>query len=273
LRKPTLEVLLNSSIGVSLRMKLSLSFSRTTRPRVPAISKRFVPGASPVEVMNVPVAPFGYSMYAVTSAHARRHPAKPLEGVEVVEALVEEDAAAFAFPGRAPAAAGVIGFGAEPIGDDPAHAGDVPEVAVLDEFLNLLITGFATHLEHAGKNEFFALGFFVRGDQALGVGFVRGNRFLDHDVEAMLNGGDAEGGVLIMRRGDEDGIKGAGADEFIGVAVNFEGEIFFEFVGRGAADGNEFAAVDFAGAQVFGVMFADVAHADDAQTDFSHGGS
>ena len=35
-----------------------LSFSSSSFPRVPAISNRLVPGASPVEETNVPVAPF-----------------------------------------------------------------------------------------------------------------------------------------------------------------------------------------------------------------------
>src|SRR5438034_306726 len=42
------------------------------------------------------------------AAHPRRHSAEPDEQVDIVRALVEQDAAAFAAPGRAPAATGVV---------------------------------------------------------------------------------------------------------------------------------------------------------------------
>src|SRR5206468_621746 len=46
LAKPIFDCWLNSIISASLRVKESLSRSRTSLPRVPAISNRFVPGAS-----------------------------------------------------------------------------------------------------------------------------------------------------------------------------------------------------------------------------------
>ena len=42
--------------------------SATSRPAVPTISRRFVPGASPVVVTNTPLAPLAYSRMAVTSS-------------------------------------------------------------------------------------------------------------------------------------------------------------------------------------------------------------
>ena len=59
--KPLFELRLNSSMSASLRVKATLLFSSTILPRVPLISKRFVPGASPVDEMNTPVALFGHS--------------------------------------------------------------------------------------------------------------------------------------------------------------------------------------------------------------------
>ncbi len=61
LAKPSLAVRLNSIMSDSLRTRVSLSASSSSLPRVPTISKRLVPGDSPVEETNVPVAPFGYS--------------------------------------------------------------------------------------------------------------------------------------------------------------------------------------------------------------------
>jgi len=56
--KPLFAALLNSIMSASLRLKVSLLFSSTTLPRVPMSSKRFVPGASPVDETKTPVAPF-----------------------------------------------------------------------------------------------------------------------------------------------------------------------------------------------------------------------
>ena len=59
--KPLFEVLLNSVMSASFRLNVSLLFSRTTLPRVPQISKRLVPGASPVEDTKTPVPPSAHS--------------------------------------------------------------------------------------------------------------------------------------------------------------------------------------------------------------------
>ena len=63
----------------------------------------------------------------------RRHAGQPLQQVEVVRALVEQHAAALALPGGAPAAGGVVGLGAEPVGDDPVDAADLAQLAVVDQ--------------------------------------------------------------------------------------------------------------------------------------------
>ena len=48
-------------IETAFFVKVSLPFSETSLPFWPTTSKRFVPGASPVVVMKMPVAPLGYS--------------------------------------------------------------------------------------------------------------------------------------------------------------------------------------------------------------------
>jgi hypothetical protein len=76
--------------------------------------------------------PVGVSVWAelAKTAHARGHPDQPLKRVKLVQALVEQHAAAFAFPRRAPAAAGVVGLGAEPVRDDPVDAHDFADHTV-----------------------------------------------------------------------------------------------------------------------------------------------
>ena len=55
-------------------------------------------------------------------ADAERHPEHPLPEIEVVRGLIEQHAAAFTGPSRAPAAGGVVGIRPEPVGDRPAQA-------------------------------------------------------------------------------------------------------------------------------------------------------
>lgn len=57
------------------------------------------------------------------------HPEKPADHVQVVQALIEQDTAAFTLPRGTPAAAGEVGFGAVPIGDDPVQANDFAQFA------------------------------------------------------------------------------------------------------------------------------------------------
>ena len=147
-------------------------------------------------------------------------PQQPLHGVQVVQALVEQHAAALALPGGAPAAAGVVGLGAEPVGDDPAHAHDLAQFAALDELLDLQVARLGAQLEHAGENLLGIL--LVRGDQPLGVGFVRGDGLLHHHVQALLQRGDAQRGVLVMRRGDDHRVHQAGADQLLAVGEGLE---------------------------------------------------
>jgi len=65
-----------------------------------------------------------------TAADARRPTEQPLQGVEVVEAWIEQNAAAPTLPGRPPRAAGEIRFSAKPIGGHPIYPDDFTEAAV-----------------------------------------------------------------------------------------------------------------------------------------------
>src|SRR5262245_18987082 len=105
------------------------------------------------------------------SPHARRHAAKPLQDIDVMEALIQQYAAAFAFPGGAPIAAGVVGFGAIPIGINPADAHECSKLAVVDDFLNFLIAWLDAKLKHAREDH--ARMILMRSNQSFGIGFMR----------------------------------------------------------------------------------------------------
>ena len=112
------------------------------------------------------------------AAHFGGHSAHPLEGVELVEALVEEDAAAFSLPSGSPSATGVVGVGSIPVGNDPVDADDFAQIAVCDEPSNFGVSRLGPKLKHSGKHGGGMLA--ALGDQSFGVCFMRGNWFFNH---------------------------------------------------------------------------------------------
>lgn len=196
------------------------------------------------------------------------HAEEPLIEVEVMGALVEEDAAAFAFPCGAPAAGSVVGFGAEPVGAVPEDAADGAEFAVGDETLDLLVDGVGAELEHGAED---LLGALVGGDETFAVGFVDGEGFFDHDMEAGVERGDAHGGVEVVRGGDEDGVDGAGLEHGVEVReLGFAGD----GIGEGfcaVADGSKGEPFDFAGADAGAVSASHVAESDESDAYSLHG--
>jgi hypothetical protein len=154
-----------------------------------------------------------------------------------------------------------------PVRVDPIDADELAQDAVPEEGSHLLVARLGPQLEHAGKD---GAGIVPgRRNEPFGVGFVRGNRLLDQGVHAGLERGHAQGGVLEVRRGDEDRIHLAGADERLAVGEGLQGLVTVERRG-GVAHRDQFAAFDLAASQILGVVAADVAHANDAQSNGVH---
>ena len=112
------------------------------------------------------------------AAHFGGQSAHPLEGVKLVEALVEENAAAFSLPSGSPSTTGVVGFGSIPVGNDPVDADDFAQIAVCDEPSDFGVSRLGPKLKHGGKHGGGMLA--ALGDKPLGVGFVCRNWFFDH---------------------------------------------------------------------------------------------
>ena len=202
-------------------------------------------------------------------ADAHGHAENPLEKIEVMRALVEKDAAALAGPGGAPAAGGVVGLGAKPVGDDPIYTADLAEFAGADEIADFLVIRVGALVEHRREDLFFI---FMRGEEAFAVGFVDRDRLLDHDVQTGLEGVDAERGVLVMRRGDDDGVDETGIDHLLGGGEGRDLRELRAPSGVGFSDGGESEAWNFAGEDAVGVGGAHVAHADDTDANVAHNG-
>ncbi len=140
-----------------------------------------------------------------------RHAKKPLEEVQIVRALVHENASALALPGAAPAAGGIVVIGAEPVGDLPVDAADFAQFTAIDEVLQFLEGGVRAHVEHGGED--FAL-VCVRSDQAFTVGFMNGDGLFHQDMQAGVECFDPDRGVGKVRRADQDGVDATRADHF-----------------------------------------------------------
>ena len=142
-----------------------------------------------------------------------------MHDVELMKALVEQNATALPFPSSSPSTTLKVGLGTEPVGHDPNDAHEITQFPTLHEFSNLFVTWLDPQLEHAPEN---LIRLFLRlGDQPLGVGLVSGNWFFHHDVKSGVQSLDSKRGVLKMRSGDHQGIDLTRGDQGIGIAVDF----------------------------------------------------
>ena len=201
------------------------------------------------------------------AAHATGHADEPLHRVKIVQTLIEQHAAAFPLPRRAPPAARVIGLGAIPVRVDPVDAHDLSEFAALNQFLHLLVTWLGAHLKHAAKNNLWVLP--ARGNESFGVGFVGGNWLLNHRMNTRFQRHDAERRMLKMRRGHNDGVHLPGFDQRLAVREGFQRLVAVQRR-HGIAHGNKITTADLFIREIFGVELADVSHADDAKSHFVH---
>src|SRR4051812_21316218 len=115
--------------------------------------------------------------------------------------LIEQGASTFAFPRRAPSAAGIVSFGAKPIRNDAVDPDDLTEFAGIDQVLELLVARFGAQLEHRSESAIRMP--FVGGNEALAIRFVNGDRFFNHDVKSGLERRDPKRGMGVMGRANK----------------------------------------------------------------------
>ena len=185
-----------------------------------------------------------------------------MHDIEIMQALVEQHAAAFPLPGSAPSTAGIVSLGPEPIRHDPAYAHHLAHLPALDQLLDFEITRLGAKLEHAGENHFGILA--VRGDQPFGIGFVRRDRFFDHGMDALVQRRDAQCGMLVMRRGNDDGINQPGANQLFAIRENLERFVPFQFARDGIGNRSQFGPTDLARREIAVMVLPDIAHANNA---------
>ena len=91
---------------------------------------------------------------------------KPLQQIEIMRTLVDEQPAPLAFPRGAPGAGLIVRLGAEPIRDDPMHTADIAEHTSLEHRLDRDIEGPGPFLKHDAKAQCFIT---VRRQHAVAV--------------------------------------------------------------------------------------------------------
>ena len=83
-------------------------------------------------------------------------------------------------------------------------------------------------------------------NQTLGVGLVGGDWLLDHHVQTLLERGDAQRRVLVMRRGDNNRIHQAGADQLFAIRKGLERLELVQLGRHGIGHRHQFGAIDLA---------------------------
>ena len=136
--------------------------------------------------------------------------------------------------------------------------------------LNLRCSGMVRWLNMIPKTSPFALAaasFISR--TCLGVD---AGRLLAQHMDAVLEGPHRQGRMIVVGRGDEDGVDGARSEERlrVGKALDAVAKVGFgpsEPVRVGIADGRQRRAGHFASPQIVGMAAAHVANTDDPETD------
>ena len=199
--------------------------------------------------------------------HPARHSKNPLEEIEIMRALVEKHAAPLATPGRAPAAGRVIRLGAEPIGDDPVDPADRAEFAAVNHFANFDVIRVSALVKHLGEHDRLP---GMPGNKPLAIGLVDPERFFGEHMETGSERRQPDGGMCVVRRGDDNGVHRAGLEEFL---VCGEARPILEFLQPcwiQITDRAEHAPVDFVGQNVAGMAPAHVAQPHNPESNLIH---
>ena len=85
------------------------------------------------------------------------------------------------------------------------------------------------------------------GDQAFRICLVGGDGLFDHGMHPLIHRGNPQCSVLKMRRGNDDRIHQAGANQFFTIPKNFERFILIQLPEYGIGYGNQFSAIHLPG--------------------------
>ena len=134
-----------------------------------------------------------------------------------MRALVEQNAAAFAFPCCSPGGGVVVGLGSVPVGDDPDNTLQLTELTALNHFTHLLMLGVGALVVHDTEGQLrMCLCDFVHFHNLLGVNT---DRLFGEDMQTCFKCFDGDDRMQIVRRCDQNCVDLAGCKHFLVVGV------------------------------------------------------
>ena len=153
------------------------------------------------------------------SLHIHGHPAQPLEQVQLMGGLVDQHAAALPGPGSSPGAGIVVFLGSPPAGDHPAHPADIPDGALLQNGLHLLVKGVHSLVKHHAEHQLWLLG--GRGVHLFDLVHVNAGGFFHHHVEVPLQGCDGHLRVQVVGNRDHHRVHLAAVQQVQIIVIDF----------------------------------------------------
>ena len=181
--------------------------------------------------------------------------------------LIKQHSASFPGPGGPPAAGGIVGGRPKPIRDGPVDSPNSAELGAADELAQLAIERIGALVEHGREN---LIRRAMCRDKAFAVGLMNGDRLFDQHMQPGLERLDADGGVGIVGRHNQNRIHFARGNQLRTREKTMRRGISVEEAGIRITNGRQTALGDLARGHRLGVDLAHIAEADNSQPKILH---
>ena len=148
-------------------------------------------------ILHLDVVPFAKVHPGIDKA---RHTANPLPQIQVMRALIEQNAAALARPRGTPRARIIVRLVPVPVGNNPAGAPDRPQRAGIHDLLHFAVDVICPLIEHHAEHDVGMPVRFLHHLPHLQGVYTR--RLLAHDVNARAHRLNRIPGVIVVRNGN-----------------------------------------------------------------------
>ena len=128
-----------------------------------------------------------------------------------MRALVQQYAAAFPCPGRAPGTGVVVSLCPVPVGNNPVDPFQRTEPSALEQLLQRTVAAVGPLVEHEGQG---SAGSVSCPDHSFHLRCPDGRRFFTQDIQSLFHCLNADFLMLEMRNGNQHRVACAAADQF-----------------------------------------------------------
>ena len=149
--------------------------------------------------------------------YLRRHPAQPLQQIQLMRALIQQHAAAFSVPCSLPARRIIIALGAIPVSHDPIHTLQRSKLTAFNHLMELSVDTIGSLVQHQRIHLITLCRDLIDLSHLLRI--YAGRLFTDH-VYSMGQTIAGELRMKIMRCSDQDRVADTGVDHFLSVVKN-----------------------------------------------------